>query len=92
MPENPCYPRRGATSRVQFSDTAVTLSFGADGGVSGSAGCNTYSGNFVVEGEHDEFEEGVRDGNDGQSIHIVVLSVTGKACSPEHVMEQEEGF
>jgi hypothetical protein len=45
-----------------------------------------------VEGDHDEYEEGVRDGNDGQSIHIVVLSVTGKACSPEHVKEQEEGF
>lgn len=78
----------GAITNV-WPDTEVSLIFGEDGGVSGSVGCNSYSGNFVVEGEYDEFEEGVRDENDGQSIHIVVLSVTEKACSPEHVMEQE---
>ena len=70
-------------------DTEVTLRFGTDGSVSGSSGCNDYNGTFGVDGIYDEFEEGVRDDNDGQSIHIVVASATKKACSPDHVMEQE---
>jgi len=72
-----------------WPDTEVTLSFGADGSVSGSTGCNQYSGNFEVEGPYDEFEDGVRDEEDGQTIQIVVLSVTERGCSPDHVMEQE---
>lgn len=72
-----------------WPDTEVTLRFGADGSVSGSTGCNDHSGSFEVVGSYNEFEEGVRDADDGQTIHIMVASLTEKTCSPDHVMEQE---
>lgn len=58
--------------------TSVTMSFGADGRVSGSAGCNTYSAQYKSEGANLSF---------GQA------GVTRKMCaSPEGIMEQEQQF
>ena len=57
-------------------DTLVTLRF-AGKGVSGSSGCNSYSGNYELMSK-----EGIRFG---------ALSNTEKACAPQ-VMEQEQRF
>lgn len=59
-------------------DTTVTLSFGADGDASGSAGCNHYSGRYAAS---------------GSSISIGQIAVTSMNCAaPEGVMEQEQAY
>jgi heat shock protein HslJ len=55
----------------------VTATFGSDGTVSGSAGCNTYSGSYTV---------------DGDAIEIGPLASTQKACEPTDLMTQEAAF
>ena len=73
--------------------TEITLAFGTDGTFSGNAGCNDYSGTFETEGGYDEFEEGIRDENDGEAIALESLSFTEMACtSPNNVMEQEAEY
>ncbi len=58
--------------------TTVTLSFGADGDASGSAGCNHYSGRYEAS---------------GSSISIGGVAVTEMNCAaPEGVMEQEQAY
>lgn len=58
--------------------TELTVTFDDDGGVSGSAGCNSFSGSYDVS---------------GNDIAIGPLSSTRKACaSPDGVMEQEQRF
>lgn len=69
--------------------TSVTISFAADGTVSGSAGCNTYGGTWEVSGLYDQFESGVPDPNDGQVLSLTDLSWTEMACQDEAIMEQE---
>jgi len=69
--------------------TELTLRFGDDGTLSGSTGCNDYSGIFEVEGPYDEFVEGVRDENDGQAIRFGALTLTEKACTKASYAEQE---
>ncbi len=54
----------------------VTAEFGSDGTVSGSAGCNTYSGSYTV---------------DGGSINIGSLASTEMAC-PEPQMAVETAY
>jgi heat shock protein HslJ len=67
----------GAGALVSVAiDTEVTASFGADGTLAGSAGCNEYSGSYVV---------------DGMALSIGPLATTRKACD-ESVMEQETRF
>jgi heat shock protein HslJ len=61
-----------------LNGTDVTIDFGADGGISGSTGCNEYSGTYEV---------------DGDAIVIGTLAVTERAClEPEGAMEQETIF
>ena len=61
-----------------LSGTTVTLSFGAEGDASGSAGCNHYSGRYEAS---------------GSSISIGGIAVTSMSCAaPEGVMEQEQAF
>jgi heat shock protein HslJ len=61
-----------------LAGTELTVMFGAEGQVSGSAGCNTFSGPFK---------------QDGGTIDIGPLASTLKACSdPAGVMEQEVQF
>jgi heat shock protein HslJ len=56
---------------------SVTATFGEDGTVSGSAGCNTFTGQYSAE-------DGV--------IEIGPLASTKKACEPAEVMTQEAAF
>lgn len=68
--------RQGVVSVLQGS--SLTLSFSSDGEVSGSAGCNRYSGRFTAHGE---------------KVTIHTLASTRKKCShPPKVMEQEAQF
>jgi heat shock protein HslJ len=55
----------------------VTATFGEDGTVSGSSGCNTFTGGYTAQ-------EGV--------IEIGPLASTQKACEPAEVMTQEAAF
>jgi len=58
-----------------ISDTEITAEFGADGSLTGSAGCNTYNASYEIEG-----------GN----INIGPSVTTRMMCQePEGVMEQE---
>ncbi len=60
------------------ADTPLTMTFGADGQVSGSAGCNNFTGGYTV---------------DGDAITIGPLASTMMMCAdPENVMEQEQMF
>ncbi|MCJ7780202.1 MAG: META domain-containing protein [Acidimicrobiia bacterium] len=72
--------------------TDVTISFSADGTVSGSAGCNVYEGTWSVSGAWDAFESGVPDSKDGQELILDSLSWTEMACEDDAVMEQEAEF
>jgi heat shock protein HslJ len=56
--------------------TELTASFGADGILQGSSGCNDYSGSYVSNGE---------------TLSIGPLATTRKACA-EPIMDQEARF
>lgn len=58
--------------------TEITMMFGEDGSVQGSAGCNLYFGYFTVSGE---------------TISVGPLATTRAFCpEPEGIMEQEDQF
>jgi heat shock protein HslJ len=58
--------------------TEVTAAFGTDGRVGGSAGCNSYGGNYSL---------------DGTALSVSSLVQTLKLCEkPEGIMEQEARF
>lgn len=58
--------------------TEITASFGEDGALSGSAGCNTYNSTYTT---------------DGGTIEIAEPSSTRMACAePNGVMEQEAAY
>jgi copper homeostasis protein (lipoprotein) len=58
--------------------SSLTLSFARDGTVSGSAGCNRYSGKFTA---------------DGEKVTLQPLASTRKMCpQPPKLMEQETAF
>jgi heat shock protein HslJ len=66
------------SDRAPVESNRVTLEFSGDGKVSGSAGCNSYSGTF---------EE------DGTKLAISQVAVTLMACQePTGIMEQEIAF
>ncbi len=75
----------GAITNVWKTD--VTISF-EDQTVSGSAGCNTYSGIWTTTGPYDPHESGQRDANDGQAVSISDLAWTEIGCDQD-IMEQE---
>ncbi len=59
-------------------DTRLTMEFGANGGLSGSSGCNTYTTSYQVN---------------GSNITISQPGGTNKLCEePEGIMEQESEF
>jgi heat shock protein HslJ len=68
-----------ATAPTQvLSGTEITASFAPDGKVSGSAGCNRYSGEFKL---------------DGQRVSISKLASTQMYCpEPGGIMTQESDF
>jgi heat shock protein HslJ len=58
--------------------TSLTAAFASSGQISGSAGCNSYSGSYVV---------------DGSLLAITPMASTMMACdTPEGIMEQETAF
>jgi len=61
-----------------IAGTELTAAFGADGSLTGSAGCNNYTASYQV---------------DGRSITIGPAATTRKACTaPEGIMEQEQQY
>ncbi|BCS31805.1 META domain-containing protein [Luteitalea sp. TBR-22] len=68
--------RRQAVVSV-LADTRVTLAFGAEGRVTGEAGCNRFAATYTAEGE---------------SVAIGTLSTTRRTCPGEGVMAQEAAF
>ena len=68
--------RGGVTSVLQGSE--ITAEFSVEGRVSGSSGCNAYSGGYELE---------------GKSIVFTPISGTRKMCAePPGIMEQELNF
>jgi heat shock protein HslJ len=67
--------RGGVTTLVAGTD--ITVAFNADGAVSGSAGCNNFTGSYEVE---------------RAGVAIGPLAATMKMCAAEGVMEQESQF
>ena len=68
--------RGGVTSLV--AATELTVDFGTDGSVSGSAGCNNFTGSYAVD--------------DADGIAFTPLAATRKMCPSEEVMGQESQF
>ncbi len=61
-----------------IADTSITLAFGASGGVSGNAGCNTYGADYRVN---------------GSSLNVDQPNSTMQFCeTPEGVMQQEQQY
>ena len=61
-----------------LSDTEIAATFGDDGAVAGSAGCNNYTGSYALE---------------GGAITFGPLATTRKMCGdPAGVMEQENDY
>lgn len=60
-----------------LEDTTVTLTFGANATVSGSAGCNSYSASYTMN---------------GTAITIGPAAATLMYCPEEGVMEQENAY
>ncbi len=67
--------RQAVVSLVK--DTSVTMQFGADNRLGGSAGCNNYTAAWQA---------------DGSRIRIIGPAATRKLCPGEGVMEQEQAF
>jgi heat shock protein HslJ/uncharacterized protein YraI len=72
------YSSPSTGQRTPLPGTQLTARFGADGSLSGSAGCNSYNGTFTA------FD---------QTLRIGTLSTSQALCSsPEGIMEQEGIF
>jgi heat shock protein HslJ len=59
-----------------IAGTTLTATFGEDGALSGSSGCNTFNGTYTL---------------DGDAIAIGPLATTMMAC-PDEIMAQEQAF
>ena len=69
------YSTPATGQRTPLPGTQITARFGADGSLSGSAGCNNYNGGFTAY---------------DQTLQLGRLSVSQAICgAPEGVMEQE---
>jgi heat shock protein HslJ len=66
----------GAEAPV-IAGSQVTLAFEADGRAGGESGCNTYGGNYRVDGDAITFDE---------------VASTLMACADQAVMDQEQRF
>ncbi len=68
----------GSGERDALAGKEPTVDFGADGStISGSTGCNLYSGNVTIS---------------GGTISVAQVSVTERVCIPREIMEQEALF
>jgi heat shock protein HslJ len=66
----------GAETPV-IAGSQVTLTFDAEGRVGGESGCNSYGGNYQV---------------DGNAITFAEVASTLMACADQSVMDQEQRF
>ena len=81
-PDNPLAGMQGQATAINgepvLEGTTLTASFGQDGSLNGSAGCNSYSTEYAVN---------------GSQLSISPASATGMLCAePEGIMEQESAF
>lgn len=83
------YTLPGGSFTNVWDHTEVIIQFGADGTATGNLGCNDFTASFVVEGPYDEFEDGVRDANDGQLIRFESIDLGAETCDDDNTMEQE---
>jgi len=68
----------GAQMATVLEGTTLTVQFGTGSDLNGSAGCNTYSASYLVE---------------GRSLAITPPAGSSKLCGdPEGIMEQEQAF
>lgn len=68
----------------------ITLRLGADGRLSGQAGCNGYTGSYTIDG--DRFQPvAVASTAAGSTLAVGPLASTRKACAPA-VMAEEQRF
>lgn len=67
----------------------ITLRLGADGRLSGQAGCNGYTGSYTVEG--DRFQPVAVASTAAGTLAVGPLASTRKACTPA-VMAGEQRF
>lgn len=63
--------------RSVVADVHLTADFSADGTIAGSTGCNSFSGDYTL---------------DGKKLHVGPLTATRKACSTTELSEQEAGY
>jgi heat shock protein HslJ len=81
-PQNPLagtsWRATALNGQVVLSDTTLTSAFGEGGELHGSAGCNSYSTNYTV---------------DGNALSIGPASLTSMLCEePPGIMDQEQAF
>jgi heat shock protein HslJ len=81
-PDNPLAGMQGNATAINgepvLEGTTLTATFGQGGSLNGSAGCNSYSTRYVVN---------------GNQLSIDPASATGMLCEqPEGIMEQESAF
>jgi heat shock protein HslJ len=67
---------QGAVTSV-LADSELTMTFGEDGTVAGSAGCNRFTGSFTVA---------------EQTLSFSPLATTRMTCMAEGIVEQEQAF
>ena len=63
--------------RSVATDTKLTATFGADGSLTGSTGCNSFHGSYTL---------------DGTAIEVGPLAATKKACASKEASAQEAGY
>jgi heat shock protein HslJ len=63
--------------RSVVPDTELTAEFSADGTISGDAGCNSFHGEYTL---------------DGKKLHVGPLVATTKACPTTEASKQEAGY
>ncbi len=81
QPEAPADPLAGTAwtlaalnvNQLPLPDSTITLGFSTDGVAAGNAGCNDYSGAYVV---------------DGDSLTFGPITATGQACSEELAVQE----
>lgn len=66
----------GLDGKPVLSTSRITISFGADGRISGNASCNAFTGSYKVN---------------NSSLYVGPLALTRKACVPP-LMDQEAAF
>ncbi|MCI5164782.1 MAG: META domain-containing protein [Candidatus Electrothrix sp. GM3_4] len=70
---------QGTIMRINNSGQKMTAIFGANGRVSGSSGCNSYSGDYTYSAAD-------------QTLQLGRLMISAMLCMDENIMQQEGHF